>query len=149
MIIQFKPKGIRSDESNCLMHIFTCLFPPTAKFRIKNTKARELFFYSTKQDHNKMPLLYELVSTYNRFKAILINVHHLHWSLYTNPLKYWDIKYTCIWYQFHYINLLWHDFDISINFPNCRMTHDNKGFGGIRMEAQAILTKLLHRQLSM
>lgn len=51
---------------------------PTDKFQIKKLKARGLFTYNTKQDHNKAQLPYELVSTQKGFKAILINGDHLH-----------------------------------------------------------------------
>lgn len=60
-------------------------FSPTVTFQIKKLKARELCTYSTEQEHIKAQLPYELVSTCNGFKAILINEHHLHCSLYTNP----------------------------------------------------------------
>lgn len=53
-------------------------FPLTDKFQIKELRARELFTYSTKQDHIKAQLPYELVSTQKGFKAILINGDHLH-----------------------------------------------------------------------
>lgn len=68
---------MQSDESNYLMYILTS-FPLTDKFQIKELRARELFTYSTKQDHIKAQLPYELVSTQKGFKAILINGDHLH-----------------------------------------------------------------------
>lgn len=53
-------------------------FSLTDKFQIKELKARELFTYSTKQDHIKAQRPYELVSTQKGFKAILIDGGHLH-----------------------------------------------------------------------
>lgn len=66
---------MQSGESNYVMS------PPhthTDKLQIKKLKARELFTHSTKQDHIKAHLPYELVSTQKGFKAILINGDHLH-----------------------------------------------------------------------
>lgn len=52
-------------------------FPPTVMSQIKTLKGRESFTYSTKQDHIKIQLPYEPGSTYNGFKALVTDVHHL------------------------------------------------------------------------